>query len=1160
MRFNKIRIAAYGPFTGLELELPKAGGDFHLFHGPNEAGKSSLLRSLRAFLFGIPGQTKDTFLHSGPQMKIAAELEKQDGSSRTFQRRKGNKNTLLDENDAALAESELQQFLGGVDEAYFDSMFGLGSEELRRGADALLRGEGRLGEALFSASLGGTPVDKVIQSLELEATRLFRGRAGSSIRDSRSQFDGCLKLAKEAIIKPEAWELVQSTIHAQRHESARLLAEKQNLVNRRNWLERCRDALPVVGQWRECLRQLAEIPALPELADSFGLEIQEARRSWRGARERIEPLTIQLESLQTQAASGNLAPGVLAEEAEIERLHSGIGVYREQQQQLATRRTEAAQTKLKIEAACKNLEITTPVAELENKRISLVRFLAIERTAAALAAAGQDLTAATEKIHSLDKEIEALTQQRSPATADDISALEQAHARTKSLEEIAKGLAASEASLAELWRKMEDLKPLLRVTPVDHQQIVALKVPLKATIERYRDALDELKRDEAQLKKRRSEEQSKADKLSAEIESFTRQHELPSLAELAAARAHRERGWSLVLEDWKGAGASQQLTAGIPLETAYPLAVAAADEVADRLRTDAEAVARIEQQQTQLNLSERALAGLLADATQLAAHKSELETQWANSWNASGVSPLSPREMLEWRDHWEALGRLWTQWRADTEKFTHDQSAVASAARDLETILARPNQSLTDLLTEARERIAKHHQSVGADRALLGHLSNKTSERQSLAGKLPELTAQLDAARSAWDACRAEFSLPGALPAEAAVGLLRSRKELFVDYDKWCELTLEGEALVSKISTFEAGVCRLITALRLESGDPQGNVARLWQSLESAKTSQRRHDELQQRISKTASELAQVRQQVTQARDCFDGMLRAATLAADEDLDGFLNHYEERKKVNDRMRTLRDSLAGFARNEAVEDFIGRIALEDADALDGSLAGLDGQIAGLDPVIETTRNALLESTNQLKAMEAASDESARQSQLAELAAARIQQDGERFVRLQLAISLLKSRIDRFREQNQGPFMEQASRWFAEITGAAFTGIATTYDAGDQPVIAGQRSADGPNRTVPVAGMSEGTRDQLFLALRLAGLELHLAEHEPMPLILDDLLVHFDDERALRALTALRAFGQRSQVLLFTHHSHLVQLVERHWGSGGYHLHQLTRTAP
>ena len=135
------------------------------------------------------------------------------------------------------------------------------------------------------------------------------------------------------------------------------------------------------------------------------------------------------------------------------------------------------------------------------------------------------------------------------------------------------------------------------------------------------------------------------------------------------------------------------------------------------------------------------------------------------------------------------------------------------------------------------------------------------------------------------------------------------------------------------------------------------------------------------------------------------------------------------------------------------------------------------------------------------------------------------------------------------------MEKASHWFSEITGGAFAGITTQYDAGDRPVIAGQRKGTGPNLQVPVNGMSEGTRDQLFLALRLAGLELHLADHEPMPLVLDDLLVNFDDDRALRALTALRSFGERSQVLLFTHHAHLIELAESAWGKASFHLHPL-----
>jgi uncharacterized protein YhaN len=92
-------------------------------------------------------------------------------------------------------------------------------------------------------------------------------------------------------------------------------------------------------------------------------------------------------------------------------------------------------------------------------------------------------------------------------------------------------------------------------------------------------------------------------------------------------------------------------------------------------------------------------------------------------------------------------------------------------------------------------------------------------------------------------------------------------------------------------------------------------------------------------------------------------------------------------------------------------------------------------------------------------------------------------------------------------------------------------------------------------VLVDAMSEGTRDQLYLSLRLAGMELYLEKHEPMPMILDDLLVHFDDRRAKNALEALSRLGRRSQVLLFTHHAHLVELARKHLDETAFHCSKI-----
>ena len=55
------------------------------------------------------------------------------------------------------------------------------------------------------------------------------------------------------------------------------------------------------------------------------------------------------------------------------------------------------------------------------------------------------------------------------------------------------------------------------------------------------------------------------------------------------------------------------------------------------------------------------------------------------------------------------------------------------------------------------------------------------------------------------------------------------------------------------------------------------------------------------------------------------------------------------------------------------------------------------------------------------------------------------------------------------------------------------------------------------------------DQLYLALRLAICDLLLPD---APIVLDDVLVYFDDERALLALETLREMSKSRQILLFT----------------------------
>jgi uncharacterized protein YhaN len=60
---------------------------------------------------------------------------------------------------------------------------------------------------------------------------------------------------------------------------------------------------------------------------------------------------------------------------------------------------------------------------------------------------------------------------------------------------------------------------------------------------------------------------------------------------------------------------------------------------------------------------------------------------------------------------------------------------------------------------------------------------------------------------------------------------------------------------------------------------------------------------------------------------------------------------------------------------------------------------------------------------------------------------------------------------------------------------------------------------------------------------------------MPLVLDDVLIHFDDDRARAALGVLGDIAKTTEVLFFTHHARLVELAREALGEGRLVLHTL-----
>ena len=82
---------------------------------------------------------------------------------------------------------------------------------------------------------------------------------------------------------------------------------------------------------------------------------------------------------------------------------------------------------------------------------------------------------------------------------------------------------------------------------------------------------------------------------------------------------------------------------------------------------------------------------------------------------------------------------------------------------------------------------------------------------------------------------------------------------------------------------------------------------------------------------------------------------------------------------------------------------------------------------------------------------------------------------------------------------------------------------------------------PKRLIPLASLSRGTIEQIYLCIRLAAARL-LWRNEKMPLIFDDIFAFYDDERLRKTIALLESLDQ--QVIIFSCHTRENRFITSH----------------
>jgi exonuclease SbcC len=299
------------------------------------------------------------------------------------------------------------------------------------------------------------------------------------------------------------------------------------------------------------------------------------------------------------------------------------------------------------------------------------------------------------------------------------------------------------------------------------------------------------------------------------------------------------------------------------------------------------------------------------------------------------------------------------------------------------------------------------------------------------------------------------------------------------------------------------------------------------------------HARLQQITSDIAREARTIEEEVVnaeRARTALAELVQSAGCGAPEELPEIEARAARKLLLQQRLREIDEQLVQ-QNARPVEDIAAEAAGSTLDAVDRTIADAEGEIEALERSANDAQLAAYDAKQRFEAIDGGTAAAEAQQAMRSIAA-QIANEARRYARARLASTALGRVVQLYREQHQGPLMQRAAEVFARITLGSFAGLVIDYDD-DRQVLLGER----PDATqVPVTGMSQGTRDQLFLSLRLAAIEQHIAGRGPFPVIVDDLLVQFDDDRALATLEVLSELSTKTQVLFFTHHRHLMELAQ------------------
>lgn len=1132
MRLNRLDLTRYGRFTDTVLDFGPAPGDrpdLHVVYGPNEAGKSTLLSAWLDLLFQIHGQTPMNFLHDYSALRIGAELEI-DGQAHRVVRIKANKNPLLDSHGNPLPEALLQGGLRGLTRDAYAAMFSLNGRTLIEGGESILASKGDLGQLLFSASAGLADLAGRLDTLRAEAEAFLSdtGRKGRLL-DLKRDFDalgGQMRALDTAA--GEHAQLVRAR-DAARAELDAAITRAEAARTEANRLERMIGALPLARRLLWLAARVDEYGDLAMPPQTWIDDLPGLDRAQTEFATRIALATGQVAGLSAEMEHIPRDPAVCAQAAAIaaaERLKSGHdtalddlprrirdrdtieGLIADRLRRLgqvgANPRTLLPEARIvaglrALIGARSGVETALDTAEHEAETARQDRDAALR----ALAETGGGAATGTEVAGRLVAQLR----------RDDPQG-----AATRAREARSQEAAQTEAALAALRPWTGTAADLAAIVPADPARLETVRIGLAAAtrdLERCGETVTRMRAETS-----RAEARAGAAGGGASV----------TLGQAAAIRAARETAWTRhrgVLDadsadDFERAmRLDDQVTAALASERAR------AEKTAEAAQALAELRAGLALAQTARQDAKTRLDGLRADLGAMVRaicpalpEESDIDSFTAWLGRLDGARTQAARLV--------AADRLLAGQAVALKVATNDLRAALGLA-GVET----PPDAGFALLFETAQALLDRGAAIAQQRKAASEAETRLTHRLAALKKARKTEAGWTAKWA--EACAATWMVPP--PDVAGMGaVLDELAGLQADLTQRDELDDRIAKMQDNRDRFADAVAAIAARIDLTPGlDP----AEAW-----GRIVRRQRDS--DRAESTRNTLAGKLDEARKALDSLQGDAELHRRRVDE-IAGFFGRSEwadirEALAAAGRRAGLigdRDILAGDLRARLgvadTETALEMLKDRDGDEMQARAATLSDDLKGFDAARQEAHSRLSATESALAAVggddAVARIESRRQTLLMQI------EDGARsWLRHRLGLRAVDHALRRYRDSHRSGMLDRASNAFRAMTGGRYDGLAAQPDGPREVLVAlvaggGSKSADQ---------LSDGTRGQLYLALRIAGYHEFARSNGPVPFVADDIMESFDDTRTAEALKLLAETGRAGQVVYLTHHEHVCRI--------------------